>query len=81
MPTYVAMLRGINIGPHKRMKMDKLRSCLEGLGFDELEDLDATGMAVRYPRSGAQPSNSPLSWPCARLHATECQRSSALVIG
>jgi len=26
MPVYIAMLRGINVGPHKRMKMEKLRA-------------------------------------------------------
>lgn len=31
--TYIALLRGINIGSHKRMKMEKLRASCEGLGF------------------------------------------------
>jgi uncharacterized protein (DUF1697 family) len=34
MPVYIALLRGINIGPHKRMKMEKLvMSCAE-CGFE-----------------------------------------------
>lgn len=33
MPVYIAMLRGINVGPHKRMKMEKLRASCEALGF------------------------------------------------
>src|SRR4051812_29870758 len=33
MPVYIALLRGINIGPHKRMKMEKLRASCEALGF------------------------------------------------
>ena len=31
--TYIALLRGINIGPHKRMRMERLRACCEALGF------------------------------------------------
>ncbi len=30
MPIYVAMLRGINIGSHKRVKMDELRKSFDG---------------------------------------------------
>jgi uncharacterized protein (DUF1697 family) len=33
MPVYIVLLRGINIGPHKRMKMEKLRASCEALGF------------------------------------------------
>lgn len=33
MPVYIALLRGINIGAHKRMKMEKLRASCEALGF------------------------------------------------
>jgi methyltransferase (TIGR00027 family) len=33
----------------------ELAASLADLGFDELEDLDASGMAARYPRSGPPP--------------------------
>jgi uncharacterized protein (DUF1697 family) len=46
MPTYIAMLRGVNIGPHKRMKMDKLRSSLESLGFEEVKTYIQSGNIV-----------------------------------
>ena len=46
MPTYIAMLRGINIGPHKRMKMDKLRLCLKDLGFKEVTTYIQSGNIV-----------------------------------
>ena len=36
MPIYIALLRGINVGPHKRMKMDKLRLTCEGAGFEKV---------------------------------------------
>ena len=46
MPVYIAMLRGINIGPHKRMKMEKLRACCEGLGFAGVKTYIQSGNAI-----------------------------------
>jgi len=46
MPIYVALLRGINIGPHKRMKMDELRASCEGLGFDRVQTFIQSGNVV-----------------------------------
>src|SRR5579859_722441 len=43
---YVAMLRGINIGPHKRMKMEKLRASCEGLGFAGVKTYIQSGNVV-----------------------------------
>ena len=43
---YIALLRGINIGPHKRMKMEKLRSCCESLGFKEVKTYIQSGNLV-----------------------------------
>ena len=46
MPAYIAMLRGINIGPHKRVKMQKLRASFEGLGFDAVATYIQSGNVV-----------------------------------
>jgi uncharacterized protein (DUF1697 family) len=46
MPVYIALLRGINIGPHKRMKMEKLRACCESLGFENVKTLIQSGNVV-----------------------------------
>src|SRR5579864_178172 len=46
MPIYIALLRGINIGPHKRMKMEKLRASCEGLGFDKVQTFIQSGNVV-----------------------------------
>jgi len=46
MPTYVAMLRGINVGPHKRMKMEKLRALFEALGFEQVSTYIQSGNVV-----------------------------------
>ena len=36
MKTYIALLRGINVGGHKKIKMADLRLLLEGLGYKEI---------------------------------------------
>ena len=46
MPIYVAMLRGINIGPHKRIKMDDLRKSFEGLGFERVMTYIQSGNVI-----------------------------------
>jgi uncharacterized protein (DUF1697 family) len=46
MPTYIAMLRGINVGPHKRMKMEKLRASCESLGFERVKTYIQSGNIV-----------------------------------
>jgi uncharacterized protein (DUF1697 family) len=46
MPVYIAMLRGINIGPHKRMKMEKLRASCEALGFNKVKTFIQSGNIV-----------------------------------
>jgi len=46
MPIYIALLRGINIGPHKRMKMEKLRASCEGLGFEQVRTFIQSGNVV-----------------------------------
>jgi uncharacterized protein (DUF1697 family) len=46
MPVYIALLRGINVGAHKRMKMEKLRSSCEALGFCEVATYIQSGNLV-----------------------------------
>ena|SRR3989442_8525153 len=46
MPFYISMLRGINIGSHKRMKMEKLRSSFEALGFQQVKTYIQSGNVV-----------------------------------
>lgn len=40
------MLRGINVGPHKRMKMDKLRSTCASAGFKDVKTYIQSGNVV-----------------------------------
>ncbi len=46
MPVYVSMLRGINVGPQKRIKMDRLRQSCEGLGFEQVKTYIHSGNVI-----------------------------------
>jgi uncharacterized protein (DUF1697 family) len=46
MPVYISLLRGVNIGAHNRMKMEPLRTCLEGLGYERVRTYLQSGNAV-----------------------------------
>ncbi|MGO8795957.1 MAG: DUF1697 domain-containing protein [Candidatus Sulfotelmatobacter sp.] len=46
MPVYTSMLRGINVGPHKRMKMDRLRASFEALGLEHVQTYIQSGNVV-----------------------------------
>jgi uncharacterized protein (DUF1697 family) len=46
MPTYIALLRGINIGPHKRIRMDKLRASCKALGYRNVKTYIQSGNVV-----------------------------------
>lgn len=46
MPIYIAMLRGINVGGNKRIKMDDLRKSFEGLGFESVRTYIQSGNLV-----------------------------------
>lgn len=53
MPIYVAMLRGINVGGHKRIKMEKLRSSFEAMGFESVKTYIQSGNVVFKSRKTA----------------------------
>ena len=44
--TYVALLRGINLGGHKIVKMDQLRKTFEKLGFQDVKTYIQSGNVV-----------------------------------
>ena len=46
MMTYIAFLRGINVGGHKKIKMADLRLLLEGLGYKEVLTYIQSGNAI-----------------------------------
>jgi uncharacterized protein (DUF1697 family) len=46
MPTYIAMLRGINVGGNKRVEMSRLRESCEGLGFERVRTYIQSGNVI-----------------------------------
>ena len=52
-PSFVALLRGVNVGKAKRVPMADWRAQLEGLGYTEVATLLNSGNAVFRARSGA----------------------------
>ncbi len=43
MPVVVSMLRGVNLGPHNRIKMDALRALYESLGLRDVQSYVQSG--------------------------------------
>jgi uncharacterized protein (DUF1697 family) len=46
MPTYISMLRGINLGGHKLVKMERLRALFESLGFSRVRTYINSGNVI-----------------------------------
>lgn len=46
MMKYIAFLRGINVGGHKKVKMEELKKTFEALGFENVKTLLASGNVI-----------------------------------
>jgi uncharacterized protein (DUF1697 family) len=46
MSIYVTMLRGINVGAHKRIKMEQLRTSFQELGFEQVKTYIQSGNVI-----------------------------------
>src|SRR6267378_2371043 len=46
MPIYISLLRGINVGGHRRIKMEQLRASFEKLGFEKVNTYIQSGNVV-----------------------------------
>jgi uncharacterized protein (DUF1697 family) len=46
MPTHIALLRGINLGGHAKVKMDELRVLFEELGFTDVRTYVQSGNVI-----------------------------------
>jgi uncharacterized protein (DUF1697 family) len=53
MTTYLALLRGINVGGHKKVAMSDLRDLLSKLGFDDAHSLLQSGNLVFRGKASA----------------------------
>lgn len=51
MPTYVAILRSVNVGSHNRIKMPALEACFESLGYTGVVTYIQSGNVVFKGRS------------------------------
>ena len=58
MPTFVALLRGVNVGKAKRVPMAELRALLSGMGYTGVATLLNSGNAVFRARRGAPAKHS-----------------------
>jgi uncharacterized protein (DUF1697 family) len=58
MPVYVSLLRGINIGRNKRVKMDRLQKSFQAMGFERVKTYIQSGNVVF---SGRKVSTAALS--------------------
>ena len=72
----VALLRGINIGPNKRIAMPALRAIVEGLGHTDVETYLQSGNVVFDPQAkGAQRSRRVSSRPRSQTPPDTTSRS------
>lgn len=46
MPVYISLLRGINVGGNKRIKMEHLRASFQALGFEQVQTYIQSGNVV-----------------------------------
>ena len=54
MAVYISLIRGINVGGHKIVKMDQLRAALEKLGFQKVQTYIQSGNIVfQLPKRSA----------------------------
>ena len=53
MPTYVVLLRGINLGSKRRVAMTDLRELIEGLGYDDVRTHLQSGNVVLHTTGSA----------------------------
>src|SRR3954452_5528043 len=53
MPTYVALLRGVNLGSHNKVPMAALRAVVEGLGYDDVSTYIQSGNVVLTTKDGS----------------------------
>jgi len=53
LPTFIAMLRGINVSGHKPMKMERLRAAFEALGFKQVRTYVQSGNVVFEAKAAA----------------------------
>ena len=59
MPVFISMLRGVNLGPHNRIKMDALRATYEAIGWKIRAPTCKAGMSSSGRRKRTPGSSQP----------------------
>jgi uncharacterized protein (DUF1697 family) len=75
-PTHVALLRGINVGPHNRVAMPALRALVAGLGHTDVATYIASGNVVFT----AAADDADLATDLEEAVAAECGVSCRVVV-
>lgn len=55
MPVLISMLRGVNVGPHNRIKMDELRALYESLKFEDPRTYVQSGNVIFRTKEKSSP--------------------------
>jgi uncharacterized protein (DUF1697 family) len=79
MPTHVALLRGINLGPHKRVAMPALRTLVESLGHTDVATYIASGNVV-FTAPGKTASTTELAADLEKAIANELGVTCRVVV-
>lgn len=66
MPTFIALLRGVNVGKARRVPMADFRKLLSGLGYSDVATLLNSGNAVFRARGGASSMAADIAAALAR---------------
>jgi uncharacterized protein (DUF1697 family) len=72
-PTHVALLRGINLGPHKRVAMPALRALVTSLGHTDVATYIASGNVVFTPADADAPLAAELEKAITAETGVECR--------
>ena len=71
MNTYIAFLRGINVGGHKKILMEDLRNLLESAGFDDVQTYIQSGSVVFKSSANASSCEHLIAESIARKYGWE----------
>jgi len=58
-PVFISMLRGVNLGPHNRIKMDALRATYEAIALEDPRTYVQSGNVIFRTKEKALRSSQP----------------------
>ncbi len=73
MPVLISMLRGVNLGPHNRIKMDALRAVYQSLKLEDPRTYVQSGNVIFRTKEKNTPRNLPKKIQSAIAKTFECQ--------